>query len=139
MFPIFNGNKINQYIFVAVINPVLTSRDENTSHNSTVLKCELANFSVGLLCILYNISTNNADLTIMSTVNGSNTNDIYPTQLISLTNLTSGTTYNYCVVAVNVTTMMEIGDPVCGNFTTNDNSTDDNPNSKIAKSMCLNV
>ena len=42
----------------------------------------------------------------------------YPTQLITLTNLTSGTTYNYCVVAVNMTDVMQVGDPVCGNFTT---------------------
>ena len=107
------------------INAVLSVNIENGSHNSKVLKCELACFSIGLECVLYNITTNSTDITSQamntssSSINGSFTSYNYPTQLITLTNLTSGTTYNYCVVAINVTDMMEVGDPVCGNFSTN--------------------
>ena len=53
-----------------------------------------------------------------SNIIGSLTSYNYPTQLITFTKLTSGTTYNYCVVAINVTDVMEAGDPVCGNFST---------------------
>ena len=93
------------------------------SHDSTTLKCELACFSSGLECALYNITTNNTDIRslIMNTTSNiteSMASYNYPTQLITLTKLTSGTTYNYCVVAINVTNMTEVGDPVCGNFTT---------------------
>ena len=42
----------------------------------------------------------------------------YPTQTITLTGLNSGTTYNYCIVATDMTNMMEVGEPMCGNFTT---------------------
>ena len=39
----------------------------------------------------------------------------YPTQSVSVSCLTSGTTYNYCVI---VTNMVQVGEPVCGSFTT---------------------
>ena len=51
-------------------------------------------------------------------IGGSDTSCNYQTQLITLTNLTRDTTYNYCVVTVNMTDKMEVGDPVCWNFTT---------------------
>ena len=42
----------------------------------------------------------------------------YPIQTITLSCLNSGTTYNYCVVATDATNMGQVGEPVCGNFTT---------------------
>ncbi|XP_065910565.1 uncharacterized protein [Dysidea avara] len=104
-------------------NAILNVNVKNASHNLTIVKCELACFSSKLECVLYNITTNNIDVTslIMNTtgnITGPLTSYNYPTQQITLTNLTSGTTYNYCVVGINVTNMMEVGDPVCGNFTT---------------------
>ena len=42
----------------------------------------------------------------------------YPIQTILLIGLNSGTTYNYCVVATDATKMIQVGEPVCGNFTT---------------------
>ena len=42
----------------------------------------------------------------------------YPTQTITLSGLNSDTTYNYCIVVTNITNMMEVGEPVCGSFTT---------------------
>ena len=42
----------------------------------------------------------------------------YPIQTITLSCLNSGTTYNYCVVATDATNMVQVGEPVCGSFTT---------------------
>ena len=42
----------------------------------------------------------------------------YPTQTVTLNCLNSSTTYNYCVIATNTTNMVQIGEPVCGSFTT---------------------
>ena len=36
--------------------------------------------------------------------------------------LKSGTTYNYSVVAINMSNMVEVGDPVCGTFKTQNGS-----------------
>ena len=98
--------------------------EEGITQNSVVLECELACFSPGLVCVLSNIATKSMGVTctlpttVTSNFTGSFTSYNYRTQLITLTKLTSGTTYNYCVVGINVTTMMEVGDPVCGNFST---------------------
>ena len=113
----------NHHLVFSGSNAILNVNVKNASHNLTIVKCELACFSSKLECVLYNITTNNIDVTslIMNTtgnITGPLTSYNYPTQQITLTNLTSGTTYNYCVVGINVTNMMEVGDPVCGNFTT---------------------
>ena len=42
----------------------------------------------------------------------------YPTHVITVSDLNSGTTYNYCVIATNTTDKLHVGEPVCGNFTT---------------------
>ena len=42
----------------------------------------------------------------------------YPIQTMIISGLNSGTTYNYCVILYNITDMMEVGEPMCGNFTT---------------------
>ena len=42
----------------------------------------------------------------------------YPTQTITLSCLNSDTTYNYCVVATDATNMGQVGEPMCGSFTT---------------------
>ena len=43
----------------------------------------------------------------------------YPTQTIALSGLNSSTTYYYCIAAVDTNnTMVYIGEPVCGSFTT---------------------
>ena len=48
----------------------------------------------------------------------------YPTQTVTLNCLNSGTTYNYCVIATNTTNMVQVGEPVCGSFTTRRISSD---------------
>ena len=94
--------------------------DENVTSNSAILKCELSCFSPKLKCALFNITANNTDVesktkNTTGNVSRSETINNYPTQLITLTNLASDTTYNYCVY---MTDMMEAGNAVCGNFTT---------------------
>ena len=42
----------------------------------------------------------------------------YPTHTITVTGLNSDTTYNYCIVATDITNMMVVGEQVCRNFTT---------------------
>ena len=51
-------------------------------------------------------------------VTGSVMSYSYPTQAITLNCLNSSTTYNYCVIATNITNMVEVGKPLCGSFTT---------------------
>ena len=113
--------------FLSDVDTLLEVYNENVSHNSVILNCELPCFSPGLECALFSVSINNTNVapTIInstSIVSGSDTSYNQPTQLITLTNLTSNATYNYCVVAVNTTNMMEIvvGGPMCKNFTTMD-------------------
>ena len=88
---------------------------ENITQSSATFVCILGCSSTGLQCMLrtsFGRSVVN-DITVPDDP-GYN----YPTQLITLTNLRSGTTYNYCVIAVNVIDMMEVGDVICGTITT---------------------
>jgi len=71
--------------------------------------------STELLCTIVNTTAPASSV-------GNYTTDDYPTQLLTFNELASGTTYNYCVVAINTTDMMEVGDPVCGDFTTQNES-----------------
>ena len=48
----------------------------------------------------------------------------YPTQTILLIGLNSGITYNYCVVVTDAINIIQVGEPVCGNFTTVINTID---------------
>ena len=50
----------------------------------------------------------------------------YPTQTVTLNCLNSGTTYNYCVIATNTTNMVQVGELVCGSFTTRRISSENN-------------
>ena len=66
-------------------------------------------------------TTNNMDVNVASG-NGQITGSLmaysYPIQTITLSCLNSGTTYKYCVVATNATNMVQVGEPMCGSFTT---------------------
>ena len=107
------------------INAILDVYIESVSCTLAILKCELPCFSPGLECALFNIAKNNtyaASATVTTTsvvgARGSDASCNHQAQLIMLTNLTSDTTYSYCVVAINTTDMMKVGDQVCGNFAT---------------------
>ena len=50
----------------------------------------------------------------------------YPTHVITLSDLNSGTTYDYSVIAINTTNMVQVGEPLCGSFTTRRISSENN-------------
>ena len=88
--------------------------------NSATLICGLPCFSPTLQCVLSHFITNCTDVNVANTTSdiiGSVMSYTYPTQSIILSGLNSGTTYNYCVVAVD-SSMMMVGEPLCGTFTT---------------------
>ena len=90
--------------------------------DSATLSSEMPCFSPDLLCTVTDLITNDMIVTVKNTTD--NDNELvmtysYPNCIILLSDLNSGTTYNYCVVAINATTMVQVGEPVCGNFTTN--------------------
>ena len=70
-------------------------------------------------------STSDTDIT------GSLMTYSYPTQTITLSDLNSNTTYNYCIVATDITIMMEVGEPVCDSFTTQKIITETNEGNHI--------
>ena len=89
--------------------------------DSATLICELPCFSPDLQCVISNLTTNNMNIKVPITtgpVTGSVMSYSYPTQAITLNCLNSSTTYNYCVIATNITNMVEVGKPLCGSFTT---------------------
>ena len=60
----------------------------------------------------------------------------YPTQTVTLNCLNSGTTYNYCVIATDITNMVQVGEPVCGSFTTRSISSENNDGMKLIMYIC---
>ena len=63
----------------------------------------------------------------------------YPIQTITLTCLNSDTTYNYCVIATNVTNMVQVGESVCGSFTTEIITIDNSDGRYVAKYIQLYI
>ena len=105
----------NLYIAVQAIISVTV---ETVSTTSATLECTLPCFSPNLQCNLFNITTNGVDAVNITNGNifGSVMSYSYPTQNITINNLMESTAYNYCVVAINITNMMKIGEAVCGSF-----------------------
>ena len=91
------------------------------TENSATLSCELPCFSHNLQCVLSNFTLNGIYVNVTNSP-GNVTSSLmaysYPTQIITVTGLNSDTTYNYCIVATNITNMMIFGEPVCDSFTT---------------------
>ena len=114
----------------------ILSVEIDVTENSATLIHELPCFSPGLQCVMSNFTTNDMDFNNMNSVTSDVTDSMmaysYPTQTITLSGLNSGTTYNYCVGVTNttnMTNMMEIGESMCGNFTTQ----------KKGKSICMYI
>ena len=63
----------------------------------------------------------------------------YPTQTITLTCLNSGTTYNYCVIATDAFNVVQVGEPVCGSFTTWIITSDNSDGRHVAKFIQLYI
>ena len=103
------------------VNALLSVHEDNITEDSATLICELSCFSPNLRCAVSQFTTNNINVNMASgsgQVTGSVMAYSYPTQSLSVSCLTSGTTYNYCVIATDATNMVQVGEPVCGSFTT---------------------
>ena len=125
--------EFNEYVEV---NAILSIDESDITENSATLTCELSCFSPNLQCTMSDLTTNNTNVNVAGgsgQVTGSVTAYSYPTQNITLYCLTSGTTYNYCVIATNTTNMVQVGEPVCGSFTTNIITSDRSDGMYIAK------
>ena len=55
---------------------------------------------------------------VNGTIMGSLMSYSYPTQQIMISGLIGNITYTYCVVVIDMTNMMEVGEAVCGSFRT---------------------
>ena len=103
------------------VNALLSVDEDSITEDSATLICELSCFSPNLQCAVSQFTTNNMNVNVASgsgQVTGSVMAYSYPTQSVSVSCLTSGTTYNYCVIATNAANMVQVGEPVCGSFTT---------------------
>ena len=103
------------------VNALLSVYEDSITEDSATLICELSCFSPNLQCAVSQFTTNNMNVNVASgsgQVTGTVMAYSYPTQSVSVSCLTSGTTYNYCVIATNATNMVQVGEPVCGSFTT---------------------
>ena len=103
------------------VNALLSVDEDNITEDSATLICELSCFSTNLQCTVSQFTTNNMNVNVASgsgQVTGSVMAYSYPTQSVSVSCLISGTTYNYCVIATDTTNMVQVGEPVCGSFTT---------------------
>jgi len=100
------------------VNAIINIIEEDISEASATLVCTLAcSSSTRLLCTIVNTTAPAPASSV-----GNYTPDNYSTQLLIFNELSSGTSYNYCIVAINTTDMMEVGHPVCGDFTTENES-----------------
>ena len=103
------------------VNAIFSVDETNITENSVMLISELPCNSSNLECVISNFTVNNMDVNVTnstSVITGSLMTYSYPTHTISVTGLNSDTTYNYCIIAINMTNMTEVGEPMCGNFTT---------------------
>ena len=80
---------------------------KDIKEDSVTLNAVMPCSSPGLQYVV-NLTRNNMNFTMKNLSNN----------IMVLTGLSSGTTYIYCVIAIDTTDMMPVGDPVCGNFTT---------------------
>ena len=103
------------------VNALLSIDESDITEDSATLICELSCLPPNLQCAVSQFTTNNMNVNVASgsgQVTGSVMAYSYPIQSVSVSCLTSGTTYNYCVIATNAANMVQVGEPVCGSFTT---------------------
>ena len=104
------------------VDTIISGTTSSITEDRVTLICELSCFSPGLQCLLYQatiLNDINVDVTnAISNITGSVMSYDYPIQSITLSGLNKGTTYNYCIIGINMTNMMYIGEQNCGNFTT---------------------
>ena len=131
---------VHSYIRINLIgvNAILNVGVSDIREDSATLTSEMPCFFPDLLCAVTDLIINDMIVTVKNTTD--NDDELvmaysYPNCIILLSYLNSGTTYNYCVVAINATTMVQVGEPVCGNFTTNVSYTE----SKCVNTYLLNI
>ena len=127
---ILNIHTTNVFTYVCIgVNAILSVEVSNKTGDSAKLNSETPCLSPDLQCDIYNLTANNMSVTIQTTINNITESSMaysYPSCTIPLTGLKSGTTYSYCLIAINVTIydatnstkMAQVGKPMCGNFTT---------------------
>ena len=115
--------------------PVLGVTKGEVLDNSAELVCTLACFSPNIHCKLSNIAIDGVKCELTpnyntSSISGSSSSYDYPTQNITIQDLTSATRYKYCVTGVNISDgeMVDIGEPMCGSFTTRSSTVKRNDN-----------
>ena len=121
------------------VNAILSISETSQLSDSVTLLCEMPCFSSDLQCVIFNLTANNMNIDVSITtgpVTGSVMSYSYPTQAITLNCLNSSTTYNYCVIATNITNMVEVGIPLCGNFTTEKTAVTKNGNNDSGTYVC---
>ena len=122
-------------VFVHIgVNAILSVYATKITENSATLMSEVPCFSSNLECVLSHFTLNNVDVNVTnstSDITGSLMTYSYPTQTITLSKLNNDILYNYCIVAINITSMMEVGEPVCGSFTTQKIITETNEGNHI--------
>ena len=127
------------YLVHIGVNTIISVDETDVMENSATLTCELPCFSPNLLCALSNFTLSSMDVNVTNSpgnITGSLMTYSYPTQIITLSGLNSGTTYNYCIVATDITNMMVVGEPVCGDFTTQKIITEGN---YILATLCMHI
>ena len=128
------------YMYVCIlieVNSILSVKTSDIAENSATLNAVLPCSSPDLKLFLSNVTLNNMKVTVknISDTTDADNESVYshPNHAILLKDLKSDTTYNYCVIAINATNatnvtyttnatnMMQVGKPMCGNFTTSKN------------------
>ena len=97
------------------VNAIISIVEEDITENAAIFVCILACFSTQFEC---NITNTTAPTSSVGIISGSVTSYDYPTQALMFTELESDTTYEFCVVAINVTDMTEVGNLECRDFNT---------------------
>ena len=88
------------------VNAILSVEVSDITENSATVISEMPCYSPDLLCAMSYLTTNDKSVTVEYTIdngNGSVMAYSYPNCIILLSGLSSGTTYNYCVIAVSAT------------------------------------
>jgi len=124
---------MQKFICYIGLDPLLGVSQGEVLESSAELVCTLACLSPNIQCKLSNIAIDGikCELTLnysISFISGSFNSYDYPTQKIVIYNLTSGIRFTYCVTAVDISdeNAGEIGEPICGSFTTSPTGNEEN-------------
>ena len=118
---------VHTYVYILIgANAVLSVEPSDITENLATLNAEMPCSSPHLECFLSDLAIDNISVTVNNITNNNDNGLVmkyrHPNHTILLSGLNSGTTYNYCVIAIingnNATEMKKVGKPMCGTFTT---------------------